>query len=324
VLPAWPAHWRTALALAACAVLAACSKPQEAPLRVATIPWPGYESIHLAQSLGYIDARQVRLVDLVSASQTSRSLRGGAVDAALLTLDETLSLLQEGADLRIVLVMDVSDGADVAVARPEITSLQDLRGKRIGVETGAIGALMLDALLTAGDLSAADVQMIDMPVNEHANAYRKGIVDAVVTFEPARTALLGQGARVLFDSSRIPGRIVDVLVVRAAAVTSHPQALRTLVAAHFKALDHLARQPQDAAARLAPFLGVVPGQVLPQFAGIKLPDQAENRSLLSGSAAPLERKAAELAEFMLRRRLLRSAVSVERLADPQFLPAATP
>lgn len=318
------ARLRAILAAAALALLASCTKAPGPPLRVATIPWPGYESIHLAQSLGQIDTAQVRLVQLVSASQASKSLRSAAVDAALLTLDETLSLVQEGADLRVVLVMDVSDGADVVMARPEIAALQDLRGKRIGVETGAIGAVMLDAMLTAADLTAAELRVIDMPVNEHDDAYRNGKVDAVVTFEPARTTLLGQGAHVLFDSRRIPGRIIDVLAVRVEALTTHPQALRALIAAHFKALEYLARQPQDAAQRLAPFLGVAPNLVLPQFAGLKLPSLAENHAELSGPTPPLARKAAELADLMLRQRLLRSRVNVDQLVEPKFLPPAGP
>jgi NitT/TauT family transport system substrate-binding protein len=315
---------RAALGWAAVVWLTACTKAPAPPLRVATIPWPGYESIHLAQSLGHLDAGQVRLVELVSASQTSKSLRSGAVDAALLTLDETLSLMQEGADLRVVLLMDVSDGADVVLARPGIGTLQELRGKRIGAETGAIGAVMLDAMLTASGLTVADLQVIDMPVNEHENAFVKGRVDAIVTFEPARTKLLGQGAKVLFDSSRIPGRIIDVLAVRAEALDAHPRALNTLVAAHFKALDHLARQPQDAAVRLAPYLRVTPEQVLAQFVGIKLPGLAENREQLSGPVPPLQRKAGELAELMLRQGLLQAPVAVAGLAEPRFLPPAAP
>lgn len=179
---------------------------------------------------------------------------------------------------------------------------------------------MFDAVLTAAHLTVGDVQMVDMPVNEHDAAYRAGRVDAVVTFEPARTTLLTQGAHILFDSSRIPGRIIDVLTVRAEALTVHAHALQSLAAAHFKALDYLARQPNDAAARLAPYLGVSADQVLPQFAGLTLPSLAENRAQMSAPARALEQRAAELADLMLSRKLLRTAVNVDHLVDPAFLP----
>ncbi len=300
--------------------LLGCARTPANPLRVATHPFTGYESMHLAQGLGYFSAADIRLVEMASASQSSQALRNGTVDAAMLTLDESLVLMQDGVDLQAVLVMDVSNGADVVMARPGISSLSALRGRRIGVETSAIGAVMLDAMLTAGGLKPSDVKLISIPANEHAAAYRQAKVDAVVTYEPTRTQLLGDGASILFDSSRVPGRIVDVLVVRSERISGHRAALASLVAAHFKALAYLSAHPQDSAARLAPFLGVSPDQVLPQFSGLVLPDLAENRSQLSGDAPKLNGAAAELAGLMLRRRLLQAAVTTDTLSNPSFLP----
>lgn len=314
---------RAALLTIALTLLAGCMKVP-LPLRVATHPWPGYESLHLAQSLDYFDKAQVRLVELSNASQTVQALRNGTVDAAVQTLDEVIGLIEEGVALRVVLIMDVSHGADVLLARPGIKSLQDLRGKRVGVETTTTGAVVFDGILTAAHLSVADIQVIPLSMNEHVTAYQQGKVDALVTYDPPRSQLLAQGARTLFDSSRIPNRIVDVLAVRVEALASHPQALTTLVAAHFKALDYLARQPRDAAVRLAPFMGVSADQVLPQFAGLLLPDVAENRAQLSGPTPGLARTASELAALMHRQHLLQSIVAVDHVAEPMFLPRAAP
>ncbi len=315
---------RIALAVMALALLASCTQAPETPLRVATLPWPGYESIHLAQSLGYFEPARIRVLDLVNASQASNALRNGTVDAALLTIDEVLLLLQDDVDVRIVLVMNVSNGADVVMATPDITSLSDLRGKRIGVETNAIGATMFDAMLTAANMTATDVNLVSMPINEHAAAYRDKKVDAVVTFEPVRSQLLQQGARIVFDSRQIPDRIFDVLAVRSEALTTHRQELLSLVAAHFKALDYLARQPQDSAQRLAPYLGVAADQVLPQFAGIKLPSLDENRALLSGPTPPLAKVTIAMNTALLQQRLMQKVVGVSTLFTPELLAPLTP
>ncbi len=305
-------------------VLSGCAKSPTPPLRVATIPWPGYEAMHIAQQRGYFTPAQIRLVELASSSQSVNAFRNGAVDAALLTMDETLGLMQYGVDLRVVLVLDVSNGADVVMAKPDITSLQDLRGKRIGVETTAIGALMFDALLTEAALSVADVQVVNIAVHEHAAAYREGKVDALVTFDPVRTKLLAEGAHVLFDSRQIPGRIVDVLAVRTAVLESHPEALKALIAAHFIALDYLDSQPQAAAALLASYLGVAEADVLPQFAGLQQPTLAGNHVLLSGNPPPLAATATHLAELMTRQHLLARKVNLDHLVDSRFLPVAAP
>lgn len=308
------------LAVLGLTMLTGCHPAPQKPLRVATILWPGYESIHLAQSLGYINPQSIRLVEMAHNGQASMALRNATADAAMLTLDETLYLLQDGVDLRVVLVMDISNGADVVMARPEITTLQDLRGKRVAVENGGVGAVMLDAMLEAANLKIGDIIVVSKTGNEHTDAYIKDMTDAIVTFEPMRSTLLKQGAHILFDSSRIPGRIIDVLAVRADVMSEHKQALLSLVAAHFKALDYQTSQPQDAARRLAPFLGVKENEVSAQYDGLKLPTLADNQALLAGTSPILKTSTANLANLMLQHKLLQRSVNTEHIAEPMFLP----
>lgn len=293
-----------------------CSQRQEPLLRVASGLWIGYEPLYLARSLGYYEDKNIRLVEMPSASQASAALRNGMIEAACLTLDEAISLMQDGVDLRVVLVIDLSHGGDVLLATSGIDSLQALRGKRIGVENAAVGAIILDAALQAGALQTQDVTIVPLTVDEHADAYLAGKVDAVVTYEPVRSQLLNAGARVLFDSSQVPGRIVDVLVVRSEIAAAHTRALKALLKGHFLAREYLASQPQDAAKRMAPRLGENP---LAQFTGLTLLDMKENQAWLGGNPPRLQSTASELADLMLRRKLLQKTVSVERLADPSFL-----
>lgn len=68
-------------------LLLGCKQSNDTPIRVATIAWPGYETIHLAMSLNYINPNQVRLVEQANQTQTFQALRSGTVDAAFTTLD---------------------------------------------------------------------------------------------------------------------------------------------------------------------------------------------------------------------------------------------
>jgi NitT/TauT family transport system substrate-binding protein len=257
---------------------------------------------------------------MTSASEVSHALRNGAVEAGALTLDETLNLLEDGVDLRVILVMDVSNGADVLLARDDIHDLAALRGRRIGVEEGATGALMLDAALQAAHLTAADIQLVPLTVNEHVSAWNAGKIDALVTFEPVASVLLVRGAHRLFDSSQIPRRIVDVLVVRDEYAETHPQQLKALLAGHFAALEFLAQKPEEASARMSRRLAVPPPQVLEQLKGMQFPDAQQNRQWLAGPQPWLPLRSAELRDLMQQRHLLESKVEVSRLTLPAFLP----
>lgn len=306
-------------------MLASCTQPAEPVLRVATNVWPGYEPLYLARSLGLYDKSPIRLVEMPSTSQTLHALSNGTVEAAALTLDEALNQLQaaNGA-LRVLLVMDISNGADALLAREDIADTHALRGKRVGVENTATGAVVLDAALESAKLTAEDIQIVPMTVNDHLSAWNRHDVDALVTFEPIRSQLLNAGAHELFNSSQIPGRILDVLVVRADAIDQHRATLKTLVAGYFSAHAHILHNPQDAALRMAPRLKTEPSQVMSLFNGLKLPDLAENRQWLSGSDAKLQQAAAELAKLMREHQLLQFDISVDGMADAEFLPESAP
>ena len=132
----------------------------------------------------------------------------------------------------------------------------------------------------------------------------EGTVDAVVTFEPQRTQLEKAGYRVLFDSRQIPGRIVDVLAVRSAALRRQGPALRELLSGYFRALEYLAVDPQGAHRRMGQRLEVPAEDSPAMLTGIRLPDEAENRELLHGTPAPLNRSAAKLIGVMRRADIL--------------------
>ncbi len=283
------------------AALAACAQAPAPELRVGTNVWPGYEPLYLARSLGWLPDG-VRLVEYPSSTETMRGLRNGTIEAGALTLDEALSLQSEGVDLTIVLVMDVSDGADVVLARPEMPN--GLAGARIGVETTALGAFMLSRFLESQGLAPEDVHIVPLTLDQHEDAFVRRQIDAVVTFEPVKSRLLRRGARLLFDSSRIPGEIVDVLAVRREVLPTQRRHLHALIARWFDALDYLQRQPADAAQRMSARLKLEPDQVLAQYEDLSLPDRAENLALLQGTNARLKATAERLQKLMLEKKLI--------------------
>lgn len=318
VLKLWPVL--TLLLLAAIGALIAVlfSPAAEKPLRIGTNVWPGYEHLYLARELGYLDSDQLHLVELSSASQVSDALRQGTLEAAALTLDEVLTLLEQGVQLTVVLVLDYSAGGDVLLAHPQIGALSDLKGKQIAVETGAVGAVLLDGALQAGGLQSDDVELIECAAGNHLHCFDS--VDAVVTFEPARSQLLEKGARLLFDSSQIPGRIMDVLVVKREWLGRGSGQIEALLQAYFKARHYWQQEPLRAAELMAPRLGVANDRVAELFDGLILPTLAENRELLAYPDGQLLKLADELAALMVERRLLASKPETSYLSSGQFLP----
>jgi NitT/TauT family transport system substrate-binding protein len=315
--------WRTApilLLLALCLGLAACDEQPAPPLSIGTNVWPGYEPMYLARDMGWMSPRDGRMVEFEDSPEVMRALRFGAIDAAALTLDEALRLRAEGVPLRVVLTMDESNGADVLLARPGIKTLADLKGKRIGVEVGAVGAYMLRRVLDKAGLSEKAVHIVPLDINAQEQAYRSGKLDAVITFEPTRTHLIAAGAHVLFDSSKIPGEIVDVLVIRpeAEARRHRPQLVRILKA-WFHALGYLRAHPEDAAKHMALRLNLTPPEVLAACRLMTFPDLQGNLHLMQENPIPLDNTAKHLSALMLDRGLIAHQPNLAGLVDPGLL-----
>lgn len=308
-----------ASALAPLVLVGGCSAPP--PLtRVGGILWIGYEPLFLARELGLFDADAIRLVEMPSNTANLMALAAGGLEAATLTLDEYLLAREGGLDLRAILVFDDSAGADVIMCRTGIDRLADLKGKRIGVEETAAGALMLAKILEAAKLAPGDVIKKRITADRQLRAYATGEVDAVVTWEPYATQLQAQGARRLFDSTHFPGLIVDVLVARADALARSPESFRRLLAGYFRALVFLHASPGDAFRRMAPRMGVSPDEVRMAQQGIRSMDLAANRSWLGGSSPGLVPAADNVARIMMSAGLLRRIPALEGLTDPRFLP----
>ena len=296
-------------------VLQAGCEPAPLPLRIGSNLWPGYEPLYAARELGYLNTERIKLVELPSASDVMDSIRLGNLEGGALTLDETLSLIAEGEDMVVILVFDISAGADMLLVRDNIHTLPELAGRNIAVETTAVGALMVKSALDMAGLNATQVNIIHMPLTDHLAAFRAHRIDAAVTFEPFATELKNAGAHVLFDSTAIQGQIVDVLAVKRSAINERLSDLRHLLRAYYQVHEAIRTAPDSVMPVLNMRLKTVADEVPHLLDGLQLPDAELNRELLSGSPAPLERTAQQLATVMLRQKLLPKSLLVNDMTQ---------
>jgi NitT/TauT family transport system substrate-binding protein len=296
--------------------LAGCMQEPQAALRIGTNVWIGSEPLYLARELGRLDPQSVQLVEYPSASEVLRAFRNQAIDGMVISLDELFGLAADGLQPRAVLVVDVSHGADVVVGRAGMRTMRDLAGKSVAVEGGALGAFVLSRALTLAGMQPGDVKVVHLESNEQPRAFEQGLVDGAVTFDPYRTQLLKAGAATLFDSTRIPGEIVDLLAVRASVLEKRPEAIRALLTGWFGATDYMQRDPRDAARRMGVRQQTSGEQFLEAQRGLHVPSREENLKMLGGPTPALAVAGRRLMALMLEAKLLRSGLDIEGVLAP--------
>jgi len=307
---------------AACApALPGCDGFIDLPISVASHVWVGYEPMFLARDKGWLNSQKVLLHETSSAIESLRALKEGKVQGAALTLDEMLCARADGVPLAMVLIFDISAGADMLVARPGIKTLADLKGQRIGYESSSVGQLMLAEILREAHLTPEDVKRQHLSVSQHSDAWDRHQVDALITYEPVASQLLAKGAVRLFDSRQIPNTIIDVLALRSDVLDfRHTSAVNHLLQSHFRALDHIKHNPQDAAYRMTRHLKLPVADVLQAFKGLMLPDAASNYRLLSGVKPEILASVAKLSNTMVQSKLLPKEDTLGNLIRADFLP----
>ena len=311
-------RWGSVMVLSTGLASMGCSS--STPLKIALQPWCGYQFLVLAQNQGWLSPERIALHPVALASDSITLIEQGQVDGAALTLDEVLRLRDRGIALTVVMVFDVSVGADVLLARPEIGNLMQLRGKRIGVEDSGLAKIMIAKLLAQAKLEP-DALQLEIIGSDHVAAWQRGRLDAILTYEPELSRLQSEAGLVrLFDSHEAPQLIVDVLAVRSESLTRHDTALRELIAGHFRALEQWYANPIDTAHRLSMSLGIEPEQVKSLFKGLDMPDVLYNRQYLHPPAAQLQHSASEIADIFIRQGLMHHPFQGDRLFTADYLP----
>lgn len=282
--------------------MAGCSRPAE-PLRIGVNPWPGFELLHIAEEQGYFRAEgvEVRLVEFDSLGDSRRAFERGQTDVFGATPTELrLSREHSSRQAQAFYIVDFSVGADVVLARPGIGSVRELCGRRIGAEPAAMDVVLLSFALQSAGMTLADVTVVPLTQNNMAAALADKTVDAVCSYPPYADDILRRGlARPVFDSSDIPGMIVDVLAGDAEMIARRPQDLAAVVRALERARRYLEEHPEQAHPTMARRERMSVPELRSALAALKLVPLHEQPALFGANGA-LE-KSLNMTEAALRR-----------------------
>ncbi|WP_157617642.1 hypothetical protein [Vibrio mexicanus] len=264
--------------------------------------WLGYAPLYLSYLNSPPKNNEYTVIPLESASDVMTSLRNGTLEAGALTLDEVITLANEGIELDIVLVFDISNGADSLLVKPEVGSIHALRGQTVAVEYTAVGALLLTRALEQASMTLSDINLMNCPLNMHVQCYSKA--SAVVTFEPEKSTILELGALELFNSSQIKGEIIDVLAVRRDVHEKYVSEIQQVIKQYFKGYEDLyVQQDPKWLNQLSDFSSLTQEQLKVAYRGIEAVDIHGNIRLMQGESPKLSDRIAFMKNFLVERGL---------------------
>lgn len=235
-----PLRRLASLALAAGLTLA--SVASAAPLKIAYSDWPGWVAWEVAIQKGWLKDAGVDAEFLwFEYGPSMEAFTAGKVDAVMVTNGDALVTGANGAKNVIVMLTDYSNGNDMIVARPGITSIKDLKGKKIGIEVGFVEHLMLLNALKKNGLTEADVTIVNTPTNQTPQVLASGQVDAIAAWQPNSGQALKAvaGSTAIYSSADEPGLIYDTITVSPQSLAQNRAAWVKLVSVWDKVLTYI-------------------------------------------------------------------------------------
>ncbi len=309
-------------------VAGACNsvKSKAAPLRLGLSDWPGHAPFYAAAQLGSFGATRVEIKGFSSNFDRNRAFAQGRLDVLAAPLFDALRIADDGTPIKIVLLFDYSSGGDGIVARKEITSVKELKGKHVSAELSAITHFMLLAALSQAGLSEADVQIVNLSVPEAADAFAHGKLDAATLWDPhlSRQAAAPE-AHKLFTSKQIPGQIIDVLVVHKEIADQRPDDVANIIRGWERTLEAWRARPAELEGVMAKATNRTAEGLKSELAGMVLLDLAKNSELFAAGASSQSVWSSfeATARFMDQHRLLKhSPPNAREILEPRFIAQA--
>jgi NitT/TauT family transport system substrate-binding protein len=238
------------------------------------------------------------------------------MDAATLTIFEAIHAASEGTTLKIVLLLDYTIGSDGMVAKKDIRSLLDLKGKRIGIEKGSIGHFTVLKALEAAGLKQSEVELVDLDLEGLKQAFLKDEVVAAGIYEPYMSDWAQQGnGHVIFSSREFPQSICDVLFVKESIARENPEVIDYWIHSWNEVLVFRRNATEDYLRILNGLNGTPVQDLKSSFEGIFFTNLSENRIAFGTPERPgyLLDSLVKMQDFMLKEGVIKKRISLRDL-----------
>lgn len=160
----------------------------------------------------------------------------GQFDGCTMTNMDALTIpAAGGVDSTALIVGDFSNGNDGVVVKGEGKTLADLKGMDVNLVELSVSHYLLARGLESAGLSERDLKVVNTSDADMVAAFATPGVQAVATWNPLLAEIEATPkVTKVFDSSQIPGEIIDLMVVNSETLKDNPALGKALTGAWYE------------------------------------------------------------------------------------------
>lgn len=216
---------------------------------VGWMPWAYGAEEGIVKKWGEKYDLDIEVVQINDYIESINQYSAGEFDACTMTNMDALTIpAAGGVDSTALVVGDFSNGNDGIVLKDK-TSLADLKGQNVNlVELSVSHYLLARGLETVG-LSEKDLTVVNTSDADMVAVYGTDDVTAVATWNPLLSEIESMpNSTKVFDSSQIPGEIIDLLVINTDTLAANPKLGKALVGAWYEIMSMMSGSDSTAMA----------------------------------------------------------------------------
>ncbi len=174
---------------------------------------------------------------------------GKAQALTVASMDVLMAHAANGKDVTVVTSGDTSNGNDAILARGGRT-LKDLEGGNIMLMRNSVSEYVVRRCCEINKLNPEKISFTQATDAEIQGTFQASKAQKFVcTWNPMVHEILKEkGVKRVFDSSKLPGEIQDLLVMDTATVQAHPEFARAMVKAWYQTLKLIKEGDKSSAA----------------------------------------------------------------------------
>ena len=223
------------------------------------MPWPYADQAGIVKKWADKYGVKIKLVQVNDYVESLNQFSAGKVDAVTATTMDALTVPAAGGrDSTVLMIGDYSNGNDGIILKGR-DKLTDIKGQSVNLVENSVSHYLLARGLEQAGLKLPDVKTINTSDADIVAAFGAPQTTALVTWNPQLSEVKKQpGAHEVFDSSKIPGEILDTLVVDTGALKANPNLGKALTGIWYETLALMTRddaQGQTARAAMAKLSG---------------------------------------------------------------------
>lgn len=161
----------------------------------------------------------------------------GRFDGATMTNGDMLTIPSaSGVDTTALITGDFSNGNDAVVLRNR-DNLKDIKGLDVYLLELSVSHYTLARALDSVGLTERDVRVVNTSDADYASLFNDPNVQAATVWNPQLAEVMkNPEVNVVFDSTQIPGEILDIMAVNSDTLKANPELGKALTGAWFEAL----------------------------------------------------------------------------------------